>query len=487
MPRMSLPYLALKKYIRFFTETLYYEKTYVQGIENIPSSDKPVLVTSNHQNSMNDAMAILLAIRDRKTNFIVRADVFALHPLVNKFLRSIGLLPAFRLGHEGAEAMKKNEEMFAMSEKALIDGETVAIFPEGGHAEGHWFNVFKGGMAKMAFEAAKMANFEKEIFVIPTCNHYSSYHGLKGKMIIRFGEPVPVSQFYELYKTKPRTATRELSDLIHSKVEEMVLNEKDHEYYYEMEYLRNGNAGKEFAEASGIDPENFELRFESDKAFIAKFLEARMAENPYFKVVKTDEGMSVEETAQKQIEEQNEAKANAGVKDVAPGAAEKLLLKVRDFLSLMKKEKVLDRQLDSHPSGVLTFLKTLVLIAFLPLAIFCIWPSIVCWCLPKRLADKAKGDMFEGTFLIAINVLIISPIVGILTFLLVGFKVSFILAAVYVLLFPVICMFEWYYCQEVKNTLADWRWFSAKRRGATKKLEDMRNSILEQVKGIVNR
>lgn len=487
MSKIALPYRALKGYVRFVTETLYYDKTYVQGIENIPEKGTPVLVTSNHQNSMNDALAVLLAINDRKPNFIVRADVFALHPLANKFLRSIGLLPAFRLGHEGADAMKKNEEMFKMSERAIIGGETVVIFPEGGHSEGHWFNVFKIGMAKMAFEAAALENFEKELYIVPTCNHYSSYHGLKSKMIVRFGEPVPVSQFYELYKTKPRTAQRNLSDLVHSRIEQMVLDQKDKEYYREMEFLRNGAAGREFAVISGTDPDNFEQRFESDKIFIGKFLEAREAENPYFRVVKTDEGASIDECAQKQIDEQNEAKASAGVTDLAPGKAEQLLQKVRSFMAELKKEKIQDCQFDKRPSKGMAILKTLLSIVLIPAAIFALWPSVICWFPAKALAKRVKGDMFEGTFLIAIDVLFVTPIAGILTLILVGMKFTFLLAIIYVLLFPAIIMFEWYYCQGVKSTIADWRWFAACKRGATKKLEEERNSILEQVRTIIKK
>ena len=486
MSNIPLPYRALKAHVRFITEGLYYKESIVEGIENIPSDGTSTLIASNHQNCMNDAMEVILAINDRKPCCIVRGDVFALSQGVNKFLRSLGLLPAFRLGYEGAEAMKKNADTFKMSEQALADGETVLIFPEGGHARGHWLNVFKSGMAKMAFEAAELNNFEKEIFIVPTCNHYSSYKGIRLKSLVRFGEKVPVSPLYELYKTKPRTAIRTLSEIIRSKIESMVLDEKDKEFYYEMEYIRGGKTGREFAIAGGYDPDNFSQRFESDKMLIAKFLKARTDENPYFRVVKTDEGMSVEECAAKQIAEQSEVKAREGLLIDAPGEAEQALLGVRGLLAELKKEKLQDSQFDRHPSKCNAVLKAVLLLALLPAAIFSLWPSVLSWFLPKYFSDrmKKKSPMFEGTFLIALNVLIVSPLAGILSFILVGLNTTFLLALLYILTFPALCLFEWHYCQGVKSLAGDCRWFKAERSGETKKLEELRESVLEQVKAV---
>jgi len=485
MSNISLPFRLLKSYARFMIEGVYYEKTFVQGAENIPLAGTPVLIASSHQNNLNDALGVQFAINDRKPNFIVRGDIFGVHPLLSKFLRSLGLLPAFRLNREGAEAMKQNAETFRASEQELIDGETVVIFPEGGHSNGHWLNTFKSGMAKMAFGAAELANFEKEIYIVPTCNHYSSYYGLRGKLIVRFGEKIPVSQFYELYKVKPHTASRNLTELVHSRIEEMILDEKDKEFYWEMEYLRSGKAGEEFAVSQGYDPSDFEQRFESDKAFIDKFLKAREAENPYFRVVKTEEGMTVEECAQKQIEEQNAAKAKDNATSSPQGEVERTLLEVRSFLSEMKKEKLLDSQFDSHPQKRDFLVKTALLILLLPAAVFCLWPSAVCWLVPKYFSSKAKG-LFEGTFLLGLDVLVILPILSLLTLIVVGIRFTLLLAIIYILLFPLIMLFEWYYCQAVKNRLNDLRWFKAEKDGTTAALEHTRTSLLAKIRIYAN-
>ena len=97
-------YRVFKSYLRFLHNKIYYKKTYSINSENIPADGTPLLIVSNHQNCLNDPLGILFTINDRKINFITRADVFAISPLANKFFRSIGLLPAFRMNVDGEES-----------------------------------------------------------------------------------------------------------------------------------------------------------------------------------------------------------------------------------------------------------------------------------------------------------------------------------------------------------------------------------------------
>ena len=76
-----------KVYLRFVHDKMYYKNTYSINQENIPADGTPTLVVSNHQYCLNDPLGVLFTFRDRKPNFITRADVFALHPIANKFLR----------------------------------------------------------------------------------------------------------------------------------------------------------------------------------------------------------------------------------------------------------------------------------------------------------------------------------------------------------------------------------------------------------------
>lgn len=458
MAKGSKAYWILKSHIRFWTEKVYYDGTFVEGVENIPSDGTPVMIVSNHQNSMNDALGILLAINDRKPNFIVRADVFGISAFFGKFLRSIGLLPAYRLNYEGSAALSANTATFRTSEEALINGETVVIFPEGGHAEGHWLNIFKGGMAKMAFEAAEIAGFEKDIKIVPACNHYSSYHGLRGRQLVRFAEPISLSKYYDLYRDKPRTAARELATEVREIIESMMLDVKDKEFYNELEFIRGGQTGDEFASGRGIEEADFSGRLESDKVLVSRFFEARKAENPYFRVVSSEEGQTLSELAAIQEREQRETAAGEAGEN-SPSPVEKLLLDTRELLRLYSANGLEDRQFRDKPSIFGLVLQIAALLVLLPLALIFLWPSAICWFVPLHFAKKAKGDMFEGTFVLAMNVLVIIPLASIVTFIAVSLKFTVLFAVICVLVLPLVLLFEWNYFRTLRAALTDIRFF----------------------------
>ncbi len=145
-------------YLRFFYNKIFYKRTYKVNGEVIPKNGTPLLIVSNHQNCLNDPLGLVFSFSDRKPYVITRADVFSVSPMADKFLRAIGLLPAFRLDYDGEGALGKNAATFQMSEKALIEGKTVIMYPEACHQDKHWLGTFSLGYTKMAFEAAEMGN-----------------------------------------------------------------------------------------------------------------------------------------------------------------------------------------------------------------------------------------------------------------------------------------------------------------------------------------
>ena len=104
---------AFRVYLQFVNSWLYFRKEHMVGIENVPVNGTPLVVVSNHQNCLNDPLSVALNITDRRMNFIARANVFN-NPIAGKFLRAIGLLPAYRMSHEGLRAVLKNKEMLTM-------------------------------------------------------------------------------------------------------------------------------------------------------------------------------------------------------------------------------------------------------------------------------------------------------------------------------------------------------------------------------------
>lgn len=449
MSKASMPilYRWFKYYVGFLSEKVYYKKVHYLDTENIPSDGTPLLIVSDHQNAMNDAFGVLMSMWDRVVHFIVRADVFALSPIANKFLRSIGLLPAFRLNYEGEDALKNNDATFRVSEQSLIDGSTVVIFPEAGHQDKHWLGTFSYGYTKMAFDAASLSNFEKEVFILPSCNHYSEYSGLRTEVMVRYGTPISLKPYYELYKTKPRTAQREVNALVREQIKGMMLNIEDLDNYEAIDYIRQSPYGEAYAKSLGLNPAELPQKLQSDKKLVAALAEAK-------------------------------AKDEQKVQSVYGNALK--------FSGEMKKAGLADRNLDGAPKTMDLVLQALVLVVLLPLAAFALWPSIFSWFIPKHFSDKAEDKMFSGTFLIALNALFIFPVLGLITLIVTWVKYSLLAALIYVALFPALCLFEWTYAGWVKELIQDLKALKASKSGELSRMarerQELYNSINDTLK-----
>lgn len=450
MAKANMPvlYRWFKAYVRFLTEKIYYKKVYYLNTENVPEDGTPLLVVSDHQNAMNDALGVLLSIRDRLVHLIVRADVFALSPIADKFLRSIGLLPAFRLNWEGEKALENNGATFRDSEKSLLDGNTVVIFPEAGHQDKHWLGTFSYGYTKMAFDAAEMSDFEKEIFILPSCNHYSEYRWLRTETLIKYGTPISLKPFYELYKTKPRTAQRQVNALVREQIKGMMLSIDDVENYDAIDFIRQSSYGEKYALTQNLDPALLPQKLESDRKLVAALDAAKASDE-------------------------------AAVND--------LYAEALTFGADLKKSGLSEKELDKTPSLVDMLVQVAVLIILAPLAVFALWPALPAWFIPKYFADRAEDKMFSGTFLIALNALFIFPVFGLITFIITWMKTSLLAGIVYVALFPVLCLFEWAYAGWVSELIRDIKALNGEKSGLLERLRSDRRKLFSNIDNILGK
>ena len=411
-------YKLFKSYVCFWHDKVYYDKTYVVNPEAVPAEGTPCLIVSNHQNCMNDPLGLVTSFHDRKLHVITRADVFMVSPVADKFLRSIGLLPAFRLDYEGEGALGKNAETFRASEQALIDGKTLLMYPEAGHQDKRWLGTFSFGYTKMAFEAAELGNFEKEVFILPACNHYSHYFGMRNRMLVKFGTPISIQPYYELYKTKPRTAQREVNKLVREQISSLMLDIRDLDHYHDIDFIRT-TYGEDYAKAKGINPKDLPARLLSDKELVAKL----------------DEGFKSEDT-------------------YLQGTVASAYAVARLLRQGIEEHGITDAHLKQDVNPITLGFKLLLLLMLFPLWIFSWWPSMLVYWIPMSIFKaKMKDPMFEGTLLFGSAVLFTLPLFSLITLLVVGLNSGWLSALIYVLLFPLIMLFCWKYAQCGKRTL----------------------------------
>ena len=436
-------YNMFKWYIRFLHNQIYYKKTYQVHAEAIPADGTPCLIVSNHQNCMNDPLGLVISFLDRKLHVITRADVFQVSPIADKFLRAIGLLPAFRLDYEGEGALSKNAETFRASEQALIDGKTVLMYPEAGHQDKHWLGTFSFGYTKMAFEAAELGNFEKEVFILPACNHYSHYFGMRNRMLVKFGTPISIQPYYELYKTKPRTAQREVNKLVREQISNLMLDIRDLDNYDAIDFIRT-TYGVDYAKKRGV-PDDLPNRLLSDKGLVAKLAEAKETD---------DAGMNV------------------------------LYQDARDLKQGIETLGITDGHLKGSVNPITLGFKLLLLLMLLPLWIFSWWPSMLVYWIPMSIFKaKMKDPMFEGTLLFGSAALFTLPLFSVITLLVVGLNSGWISALIYVALFPLLMLFCWKYATVGKKTLQTLKCLV--KPSSVEKLKQMRKNLHKKLNEII--
>lgn len=418
----GIVYRLFRSYLRFLHDKVYYKNVYRINEKAIPADGTPLIIVSNHQNCLNDPLGVVVSFRDRKLNVITRADVFAYHPLANKFLRGIGLLPAFRINYEGEAALAKNEETFKMTESTLLDGNTILMFPEAGHQDKHWLGTFSYGYTKMAFQAAEAGNFEKEIFILPSCNHYSDYFGIQNQYLVKYGEKISLKPFYELYKTKPRTAQREVNALVHKQIEDLMLDIRDVENYDAVDFIRL-SWGDEVAQQMGLNHKALPDRLTADKAIV------------------------------KAIQEEQA---------VHPEEIEALYADARELKDALDKAGFTLKNLEHTPALLLCSFKAMLQLALLPLWIFSLWPSLPAYAIPMAFFKKKfKDPMFEGTMLFVFNALLLLPLFTLITFIVTWVNFNWWTALLYIALFPLLMVFAWKYKEWVKGTVRDIRYHMA--------------------------
>lgn len=434
--KISLGYKLVKAYFRLMINGLYYRRYYSVDVDNIPADGTPLVVVSDHQFCLNDALGVLLAVNDRKMRFIARADAFTINPFFTKFILWVGLRPAFRMMHQGEEQLGRNQETFDLSEKDLLAGHAITLYPEAGHQTRHWLGFFSQGYLRMAFEAAAQENFQKEIFVLPSCNHYSKYNGLRNDMLVRFGKPISLKPYYELYKEHPRTAWRQVNEEVRARIRELMLDIRDLEHYDDIDYLRESKFGQDFARLLGKRPDVLPEKLDADKEMVARI------------------------------------DANGAPFD-----------EIRDVRETMQSLGLEDRQFEKQP-GVLTVIgEALLLLLTLPLAVVAIWPSLLCWYIPLHFSHKMEDDMFEGTFVLPIDVLLILPLSFLIT-VLVEWHWLGPWALLHGFALPLLCIFEWYWSRLALRLRADFRFLKAGKRA--KSLKEKREILFTKLKTILN-
>ena len=439
-------YRSFRTYALFLNDCFLYKKVYRIGKENIPPEGTPVLFVSNHQNCLCDPLSIIFSVTDRKINMFVRADIFAIHPWITRFFKVLAMNPAYRLDFDGKETLWKNRDMFKETEIKFLNGESVMMYPEGKHQGKHWLGDFSNGYTKFAFESAALGDFQTDIWIQPCCNHYSSYRDMQHELIVEFGEPLSLKPFYDLYQEKPRTAQRQVNEIIRKRVFDRMLHIPDLQNYKAINFLRNTACGRKFAESNGFIVDYLPDKLQSDKLFVEKLQEAMTADNLSSQAI-YDDALMVERE--------------------------------------LKKLKIRDDHFEKTPGWLEITLSAIALIVLLPVWLFSLWPNIIIYKVPDVVMRYVKDKMFHNSFLFAGSAMLTMPLLYTLTFILVWIFLNFWAALVYGLALPWLGLFAFYYWRLIVKTWQNIRFRLIAGSDEGRKLRELRKNLYNRLNKIL--
>jgi glycerol-3-phosphate O-acyltransferase/dihydroxyacetone phosphate acyltransferase len=265
-------YRAVRAVGRFWL-WFFFKSADVRHGERVPDGG-PVLLCINHPNNLIDSLLVAGAL-DRKVHYLATAALFK-NPLVARFLAACGAIPVYRKQDETrsprapatgaagladpAPAADKNAGTFAACHEVFDRGRLVAIYPEGTtHAEARVVRI-KTGAARIAL--AYEADRPGALRVIPVGLNFEARKSFRGRVLVSFGAPVPVTPYLDAYRADPVKAVEALTTAIQWAMEAEVVHVERIEasdLVRAVEELYRGELARELQEERGLAPRQIDL------------------------------------------------------------------------------------------------------------------------------------------------------------------------------------------------------------------------------------
>lgn len=148
------------------------------------------------------------------------------------------IIPIFRI-RDGKENLNNNDQTFDLAIKILEAKQSIGIFPEARHNNKRQMLDFKKGIPRIAFLAEEKNNFNLNIKILPVGLYYSKYSRMRSTLHIRFGEPINVSDYQEVYNQNPSKALLLLKDKMEEATRPLIIDIRDADLYDTYESIRS--------------------------------------------------------------------------------------------------------------------------------------------------------------------------------------------------------------------------------------------------------
>lgn len=225
----SFLYYLLSK-VAFFFLRIYYRKITIIGQENVPKGDIPIIFAPNHKNALMDALLLLRSFPKEQIVFMANSQMFIHNMRFAKFLRFIKMLPVFRM-RDGYDKLGNNEGSFIEAIDVLNSEKKLCLMPEGQQIEQRRLLPLVKGMFRIGLHAQEKYGREKGVKIVPVGIDYEDLNYSGRNALIQFGQPVELSEYFDLYTENPALAYNAVRGELYSRIEELMLNVNSTENY----------------------------------------------------------------------------------------------------------------------------------------------------------------------------------------------------------------------------------------------------------------
>ncbi|MEO9886162.1 MAG: 1-acyl-sn-glycerol-3-phosphate acyltransferase [Balneola sp.] len=198
----------------------FYKKIRVVDKHKIPKG-KPILLIPNHQNSFMDALLVTTTVY-QTTSFLTRAKAFQ-SKFMNWFLRSLNLLPVYRV-RDGMSEIQKNNEIFQTCVDYLANGEAILVFAEANHDLKRRLRPLSKGFTRIAFDAEIQNDWKLDLYVQPVGVNYSDHQNSRNEVRVVFGDPIKVSDYKKEYEENERNAANSLKNQTSDNLKPLIMH-----------------------------------------------------------------------------------------------------------------------------------------------------------------------------------------------------------------------------------------------------------------------
>lgn len=420
---------------------IFYKKVYTMGLENIPQ-EGAVIFAPNHQNALMDAL-IITSVRNWQPVFMARADIFA-GQMVRRFLFFCKILPIFRI-RDGKENLKENNAIFQKAVEVLRKKRYLVIYPEASHKGIRKLRPLKKGITRIAFMAEEASDYTLDVKIVPVGINYQDYYDFRTSALINFGKPISVEDYSELYKQNPQKANHELVEEIKNQLSELIIDIQDGQNYDNFEIAR-----------TILSP----IIIKSQHKLINNFKNQLLAGKEVVKILD-------------------------GIKQEDPAMFDELAEYLKQYREGLQKHNIQDWLIRRKFKIWGILLRTLILVATLPICLFGFINNFIPYHLPFLFTRKVKDKNFHTSVRFALY-LILFPIHYILTFcVLCNYIDSWWIRILYILTVPFAGLFSHRYYDVFKKVVSMWKMFFNRRNASFLKLQILRDKILGIFKSII--